>query len=121
MKRLFIFAMMTLAASSSFAMSDILFCTNGRVEVTTARYMNDEKNLRLSANFLRPGARTFHSVVTSKGSLFGGQRTFIGKSTNGRSVKFVVENNDGLQGTLKIQGLADEDGIFCREPNLLEM
>lgn len=120
MKRLFIFALMTMAASSSFAMSDILFCTNGRVEVTTARYMNDEKTLRLSANFMVPGMGTFHSVVTSKGSLFGGQRTFIGKATDGRSVKFVVENDDGLQGTLKIQGLADEE-LFCREQNILEM
>jgi len=114
MKRLFIFAMMTMAASSSFAMSDKLKCINGRVNVETYRHIN-ESDLRMMVNYMVDDVGTFRALVTSKGTLFGGQRTFAGTTTDGRSVKFVVKNGDGLQGTLRIDGLADEQGFICKE------
>jgi hypothetical protein len=122
MKRLFIFALMTMAASSSFAMGDILNCINGRVNVTTARYMNDEKNLRLSASFMVDDLGTFHSVVETKSSLMRpGQKAFVGKTSDGRTMKLVVKGFNKLKGTLTIDGLPAEEGFVCKEQILFEM
>lgn len=116
MKRLFIFAMMTLAASSSFAMSDILNCSNGLVNVSTARYMNDEKNLRLSASFMIEGMRNFHAIVTTPS-----RKIFVGKTSDGLNIKLVQDDNAARTWTLKIEGLPAENGIHCIKPGLIPM
>jgi hypothetical protein len=117
MKRLFIFALMTMAASSSFAMSDKLNCINGRVNVSTYRHINDD-SLRLTAGFMVDDIGTFHSVVETKSSFT--QKVFTGKTADGRDMKFVVKRH-GLKGTLTIAGLPGEEGFICKEQILFEM
>lgn len=122
MKRLFIFALMTMAASSSFAINDTLICSNGRVNVTTARYMNDEENLRLNANFLIDDMRTFHSIVEPDSSwIRPGKKVFTGNSADGREMKLVVRGFRTLKGTLTINGLPTEKDLSCREQIFFEM
>lgn len=116
MKRLFIFALMTMAASSSFAISDILTCSNGRVNITTARYMNDEKNLRLMAHFMVDDTQTFHAIVTTPS-----RKTFVGKTSDGLDIKFVQEDSASSTWTLTIEGLPKEDDIHCIKPGPFPM
>ena len=116
MKRLFIFAMMTMAASSSFAMfsiSDKLKCINGRATVETYSHIN-ESDLRILVDHM-VNKVSYQAFVTSESPLFSGQRTFEGTTTDGRSLKFVVKKGGGLRGTLKIDGLPVERGFDCTE------
>ena len=110
--------MMTMAASSSFAISDTLNCINGRVNVSTHRYINDD-NLRLSANFMVDDLGTFHSVVKSEAAR--GSRAFLGRTSDGRAMKFVVKNAGSLKGTLTIEGLPAEEGFICKEQILFPL
>jgi hypothetical protein len=116
MKRLFIFALMTMAASSSFAISDLMSCINGRVNISTSHYTNDEKTIHLTAAFMVDDIGTFNSVVTAESAR--GQKTFVGKTADGRDLKLVVQNlksQKGLKGTLTIQDLPTEEGFICKE------
>ena len=117
MKRLFIFALTMMAASSSFAMKDVLQCVNGRVVVNTFRHMNEDQ-LRLTASFMVNDLGNFEALVTTQSRWTA--KSFSGKTADGRKMKLVVKRFDDLKGTLSIEGLPSEE-LVCREQNLFEM
>jgi hypothetical protein len=124
MKKIFIFALMTMTASSSFAIGDFLKCINGSVNVVTHQYINDN-NLRLSASFMAEDKGPFHAIVQKKST--SEQITFTGKTADGRDMKLevksddtLVKRGDTLTGTLTIDG-SIEKGFVCYEAGAFEM
>lgn len=113
MKKILLIAMTTLAASSSFGFfgdDDAYNCSNGRVNVSTYRHIN-EKTLRLMAHYMVDDVGTLYSLVNLKES--GNQKTFLGATSNGRRVKLVVTENDPITAVLKIENLAVESELNC--------
>lgn len=111
MKRLFIIAMTTLAASSSFAGildSNIIKCigSNG-VTVETQKY--SDKKLYLSAQLFQPDL-----FVVAKAAVSG--NVFYGITKDGRAISLTYQSENSI---LSVDGLADEV-VSCKGRGFFE-
>ena len=120
MKRLFIIAMTTLAASSSFAVSDTLNCTGTKNAIYVNTYPYNDvggESLQMLVHTLSPDSSIYVNVRTEEHGLLWSTKVFYGTTYDGRAVTLTVRGNK--KATLCIDGIADEP-LKCLEPSIIK-